>query len=207
MTSLVSGVAMSKTSAAVRVSWPAATDAHSAIAGYEVQVSRNGGAWGGTVSRTATQRDATYTLAFDTIYQFRVRAVDAGGNWSPWVAALSTSRVHPYDDRSTRVSHTGSWSRASSSSAYKATLTGARAAGAKIGMTFTGHAVAIVSPDQSPSRQGQGLGRRRLRRDRQPQGKHGREPPGRVRPVLPGRRHAPDRVLGGRQRDLSARPS
>ena len=146
VTSLVSGVAMSKTSAAVRVSWAAATDAHSAIAGYEVQVSRNGGAWGGTVSRTATQRDATYTLTFDTTYQFRVRAVDAAGNWSPWVAAVSTSRVHPYDDRSTRLSHSGTWSRAANSSAYKSTLIGARTAGAKIGMTFTGHAVAIVTP-------------------------------------------------------------
>ena len=146
ITSLVSGVAMSTTSAVVRVGWPAATDPHSAIAGYQVQVSRDGGAWGGTVSGTASQREATYTLAYDLTYRFRVRAIDAAGNWSPWVEAVSTSRVHPFDDRSSRLYHTGTWSPASSASAYVTTLSGAKAGGAKIGLVFTGHSVSIVNP-------------------------------------------------------------
>ncbi|HEV8402192.1 MAG TPA: S8 family serine peptidase [Candidatus Limnocylindrales bacterium] len=147
VTSLVSGVAMSQTSTAVRIGWPAATDPHSPIASYQVQVSKNGGAWGGTVSRSAAQlREATYTLAFDATYLFRVRAMDAAGNWSPWVDAVSTSRVHPYDDRSSSLYRVGTWSPASSSSAYRSTLSGATKGGTKIGIVFTGHSVAVVNP-------------------------------------------------------------
>ena len=53
VTSLVSGVKMGRTTLKVRVSWPPATDPSSAIAGYEVQRSTNGGAWTSTVSMPA----------------------------------------------------------------------------------------------------------------------------------------------------------
>ena len=145
-TSLVANVKMATGSTMVRAAWPAASDPSSPIAGYQVQISPEGGAWGGTVSRTATQIAANYSLAFDAVYRFRVRAVDTAGNWSPWVEALDTSRVHPFDDRSSRVDHSGSWAKASTTSAYRDTLTGARKAGAKISLTFTGHSIAIVGP-------------------------------------------------------------
>ena len=38
-----------------------------------------------TIARRRGPLDTTYTLKFATSYRFRVRAVDAGGNWSPWV--------------------------------------------------------------------------------------------------------------------------
>ncbi len=146
ITTVVSGFRMSKGSAVVRVVWPAATDAHSAIASYQLQVRKEGGAWGGTASLPGSQLMANYALAFDALYQFRVRAMDAAGNWSPWAETAGTSRVHAYDDRSTRVSHTGSWSHTTSSIAYATTLTGATASGAQIGLVFSGHSVGVVSP-------------------------------------------------------------
>ena len=90
-TSIVPGVKMSTGSMLVRVAWPAASDPSSPIAGYQVQVGPDGGTWGGTVSRTASQIAANYTLAFDAVYRFRVRAVDTAGNWSPWVEAVNTT--------------------------------------------------------------------------------------------------------------------
>ena len=146
VTSLIARVPMSQTSEVIRVSWPAATDAHSPIASYQVQASRNGGSWGGTVSAPGSTPAANYTVAFDSTYLFRVRALDAAGNWSPWVEAASTSRVHAYDDRSSRLEHKGSWLPVTSSAAYATTLSGARAKGAKFAINFTGHSVAYVSP-------------------------------------------------------------
>jgi len=145
-TSLVANVKMATGSTVVQVGWPAASDPTSPIGGYEVEVQPDGGAWGGTVAVPASQRSARFSLAFDAVYLFRVRAVDTAGNWSPWVEAAGTSRVHAYDDRSTHVAHKGSWTRATITSAYRATLTGARQTGAKISLTFSGHSVAVVAP-------------------------------------------------------------
>ena len=74
------------TAVPVIVAWPAATDPTSAIGGYQVQMSRNGGTWGSALGRSATHRDAVYNLRYGDSYAFRVRARDAAGNWSPWVA-------------------------------------------------------------------------------------------------------------------------
>ena len=96
-----------RTSTLVRVDWAAATDPTSPIAGYEVQRSVNGGAVGRHDRHCPRrQRFADYTLAFDTTYRFRVRAVDTGGHWSPWAIA-GTSRFHPFDDRNSRVIRSG----------------------------------------------------------------------------------------------------
>ncbi|MFL5641372.1 MAG: hypothetical protein ACJ771_03425, partial [Chloroflexota bacterium] len=101
--------------------------------------------WGSTVTTPGTIRTATYSLAFDTIYIFRVRAVDTAGHWSPWAVA-GTSRVHPFDDRSSRVVKTGLWKPATSAGAFKTTETGSTRSTATIRMTFTGHSVALVGP-------------------------------------------------------------
>ena len=51
--SLASGGTMGMTDSRVTVSWPAATDPSSAIAGYELQTSVDGGAWARTLARSA----------------------------------------------------------------------------------------------------------------------------------------------------------
>ncbi len=128
------------------ISWPAATDPTSAIAGYELQERVNNGSWGATIARPATVRSGTYLLGFGTTYRFRVRAMDVAGHWSPWVEATAPTVASPFDDQSRAVSRSAGWSRTGSSVAYHSTLSGSSRAGDTISLTFTGHGVAIVAP-------------------------------------------------------------
>ena len=143
---LLSGARMRTSDLAVRVVWSPATDPSSPIAGYEVESSMNGGPWTSTVARTGAQRDTAYVVKFDASYRFRVRAMDTGGNWSPWVQSVNPTRIHPVDDRSAAVIRHGSWIRRASSTAWRTTLTESSAAGASLSATFTGHGVAVVGP-------------------------------------------------------------
>jgi subtilisin len=146
VTSLINGVWMGRTDLRLNVSWPQATDPSSAIAGYEVESSRNGGPWTSTIARTASQLAAAYTVNFDTDYRFRVRAVDSAGHWSPWAQSVQSSRIRVLDDRSGAVRRYGSWRPASIPSAWNGTVTGSGRAGSTLSMTFTGHDIAVVGP-------------------------------------------------------------
>lgn len=143
---LVQNAAMATSNLQVRVHWPAATDPTSAIGGYEVQASRDGGTWGATQAMTAAQLVATYTLVYESGYRFRVRAMDVAGNWSPWAEAPGTTRIHPVDDRSAAVIRRGIWIRPSSASAWHQTLTLSKYSGAYVRMNFTGRTIAVVAP-------------------------------------------------------------
>ena len=128
----------------VRVRWPAATDPSSPIAGYEIQMSRNGGAWGSTITRGASQLQADYILDDGVLYAFQVRAQDAPGNWSPWAAA--GTRIVRVNDRSASIVYRGTWTRWNAASATSGTLTGSSRAGASAKLTFSGQAIAVVVP-------------------------------------------------------------
>jgi hypothetical protein len=137
---------MSQTEIPVRVVWPAATDPSSPIAGYEVEMSQIGGSWGSTLATSGAARQKAFTLKLSTSYRFRIRAVDAGGNWSPWVTGDATAWLTPIDDRSKSISRVGSWHGTDRASAYRSTLIGSRQKGASLSLSFTGHAVAVVAP-------------------------------------------------------------
>ena len=76
-----------------RSSWPAATDPSSAIAGYEVAVEPQ---WRRVEPadrpRRGPARHHVHPGVRRPSYRFRVRAVDAAGNWSPWVEARGAIR-------------------------------------------------------------------------------------------------------------------
>jgi hypothetical protein len=144
--SLMYGVKMGRSALTVRVGWAPATDPSSAIAGYEVEASANGGPWTSAIARSADQLEAAYTVGFDASYQFRVRAVDAAGHWSPWAQTVRATMIHPVDDRSSTITRHGLWLRRASASAWRATVTGSTRAGASLSMTFSGHGVALVGP-------------------------------------------------------------
>jgi hypothetical protein len=148
---LVPHVKMGLTSLELGVTWPAGTDPTSAIAGYEVESSENGSPWSVPLARTAAQREARYTLKFDVPYRFRVRAVDAAGNWSPWVVNADAARIHAVDDRSASVVRSGSWARRTSPSAWRTTVTASGSSAAAITMRFTGRGIALVGP-RNPER-------------------------------------------------------
>src|SRR6476619_5772350 len=69
-----------------RISGAAATDASSAIAGYELQASVDGGAWSPSSVTVATVRTQYDTQTLGHRYQYRVRAKDSAGNWSAWAS-------------------------------------------------------------------------------------------------------------------------
>src|SRR4029078_10523579 len=101
--------------------------------------------WTGTTSVPGTTTAIAVGVGFDTTYQFRARAVDVGGHWSPWVIG-ATNRFHAYDDRSSRIALHGTWSKVTSSTAFKQTLLGASRATKRLSMNFTGHSIGIVAP-------------------------------------------------------------
>ena len=142
----IPGVVMGVSALPVRVAWAAATDPTSAIAGYQVQTSKNAGAWGVTVERTATQLTAVYGLNYDASYRFRVRARDTADNWSAWAETPAMSLVHPVDDRAASVVRSRGWVRPPNATAWRGTETGSRTPGAHLRMTFTGRAIAVVGP-------------------------------------------------------------
>ena len=144
-------VALNAKSVPMVITWPAANDLSSSIAGYESQVSRDGGGWTGTIATSGSVRTVVRNLAFGSSYQFRVRARDAAGNWSTWAATSVPYRATHTSDRSTSVRYSASWKKASSSSATSDTLMSTTSSGAWARYTFTGKGIAVVMP-RSPSR-------------------------------------------------------
>ena len=145
--SLLGGIVRS-TSSPVRVTWPAATDASSAIAGYQLETSVDGGAWGATTSLGPSIRGTSRFLAFGHSYRFRVRAVDAAGNWSPWVEGAPT-RLRLTQESVRAATYGSGWYRAYSSSASGGSTRYATGSGRTMRFSFTGSAVALVAPRSS----------------------------------------------------------
>jgi subtilisin len=127
------------------VSWPAATDPSSPIAGYEVQTNVDGGGWSAGVPYAATIRSFSPVQSIGHAYQYRLRARDAVGNWSAW-AFGSILRSSLVQNNSSAVRYAGTWKRLSYSYASGGSVSYATAAGAYARTTFTGRSVAIVGP-------------------------------------------------------------
>jgi subtilisin len=128
-----------------RVSWAAATDPSSPIGGYEVQTSVDGGAWSPTSAYAATTLAIAPLQTIGHAYQYRIRARDTVGNWSPWVAG-ATARASLVQNSSSATRYVGTWKRLAYSYASGGSVTYATAAGASARTTFSGRAVAIVGP-------------------------------------------------------------
>jgi hypothetical protein len=91
--------------AALRVSW-SATDTESAITGYEVQLSINGGPFTALYSGTGTS--AVAQVPFNRSLVVRVRATDDDGNTSAW-SLSATRRVVAYQNGNRKVDFKGRW--------------------------------------------------------------------------------------------------
>jgi subtilisin len=133
------------TTVPARIAWPAATDPSTAITAYEVQGSVDGGGWGPTRSLDDAIRSTAATQALGHAYQYRLRARDSVGNWSPWaIGASTTSRL--VQDSSASIAWKGTWKRYTYVNASGGTTRYATAAGASARMTFSGRAIALVAP-------------------------------------------------------------
>ena len=145
---LMYGVQVGASTVSMRVAWPSATDPSSTIAGYELQMQINGGAWGYTVPTSATVRELKrpVTLSGSDTYRFRLRAQDSAGHWSAWVLAAQPDRIRLYDDRSAAIRYTGTWTRKAYTYAANKTLTASSVPGSRVTMTFSGRGIAVVAP-------------------------------------------------------------
>jgi subtilisin len=136
---------ISSTTLPARISWAAATDPTSPIAGYDLQRSVNGGTWTAVASTAATVRSVATTHTFGAHYQYRLRARDGAGNWGAWATGpITTGSL--VQDRSTAVAYSGTWTKSLYSLASGGSTTYATAAGARARLTFSGRAIAIVAP-------------------------------------------------------------
>ncbi|HET7702206.1 MAG TPA: S8 family serine peptidase [Candidatus Limnocylindrales bacterium] len=133
-----------------RVFWPAASDPTTAIAGYELEESVNGGPWTPTAATAASVRSALDTQALGSSYRYRVRARDAVGNWSGWADGPSVSNAL-VQDRNSALTYTGTWTKQLYTAASGGSTTYAKAAGARVRTTFSGRGIALVAP-QGPTR-------------------------------------------------------
>jgi hypothetical protein len=134
----------------MQISWPVATDASSAIAGYELEHRVNGGAWTETQAFPATTLTVTVpALDLTATHGFRVRAQDTVGNWGDWAELATDAAFRPVSDRSASVTYSGTWLRASVASATNGVRTTSRQAGATSQFTFTGRGIALVMPRSS----------------------------------------------------------
>jgi subtilisin len=134
----------------VRAAWPAATDAGSWITEYQAQWSVDGGAWGSTVTLPASTRSTSRTFTVGRTYAARVRARDAVGNWSPWMASPAL-RASVIQNTSSAITWKGLWYRYSASTHSGGSSTYSTQRGATASYTFTGRAVSLVMP-KSPKR-------------------------------------------------------
>jgi spore germination protein YaaH len=88
----VANLAWTQLDEGFKVAWASYDD--SAVAGYDVQVSTDGGAWSTWLSGTTRTTDVFLGSTGHT-YAFRVRATDSAGNTSAWYDAATTSLAAP----------------------------------------------------------------------------------------------------------------
>jgi hypothetical protein len=149
---LRSGVGLASTSTQTallgQVAWSGTDPGGAGIAGYDVQLSRDGQAFAGFV--TSTGISAGVSLAPGHSYRFRVRARDRAGNVGSWVTGAT---VRPYLPQETLSALTwkGTWLRGESDHYSGLADRFATAAGASVTYAFTGRAIAWVTT-MAPSR-------------------------------------------------------
>ena len=133
------------TTVPMRQVWPAATDPTTAIAGYELQSSVDGGPWTTATATSGAIRSASTVQSLGHVYQYRLRARDMVGNWSDWANGPSVTGVL-VQDRATAVTYVGTWRRVLYSGASGGSTTWGSSLGARARTTFSGRGIAIVAP-------------------------------------------------------------
>jgi parallel beta-helix repeat protein len=130
----------------VTVSWASIAIADA----YQLQVQKNGGTWSTVRLPSSTSRSVTTTLATGADYRFRLRLRTPPATWSPW-AYSSTLKATRHQETTSLARYAGTWRRVASSFASGGYTKYATAKGASVTVTFTGRAIAWVTP-RGPSR-------------------------------------------------------
>ena len=118
------------TTVPVKLSWSATDNSGgSGIASYQLQQSINGGAYTNVTLPSATATTISRSLAPGTnTYRYRVAAKDNAGNLSAWATGPSF-KVTAYQESSSAIVDTGSWTTSALSGAYGGSVQSASALG------------------------------------------------------------------------------
>ncbi len=123
--------------------WSGTDGSGSGLWYYDLQQSRDGGAWT-DVAVNGWERQAM-SLSLGHAYRFRARATDNAYNTGPWSTGPTfTPQIR--DDTSATVRYTtGTWHRQTTASASGGATHWSTSTGARAGTTFTGRAIAWVT--------------------------------------------------------------
>ena len=113
------------------------------IAGYDIGISRDGGAWS-MMSRNVASPSILTWQAPGHSYKFRVRATDQAGNVGGWQPG-STLRLSAVQEKNAKITYSGTWSRSTSAGSWGGASKFSTNTGATATLRFTGKLVAWVS--------------------------------------------------------------
>ena len=99
----------------VKVAWSATDDA-SGVASYELQISKDGGAYEKVALITTTSR--TVSLSPGSTYRFRVKATDRAGNTSGWAEGPQVGVEAAQEEGVGPVTYAGAWADEALTSAF-----------------------------------------------------------------------------------------
>lgn len=128
----------------VLVRWALASSSNGLLR-FDLQVSRDRGAWAGLTLPTATTPYRWVTLAAGHHYTFRARAVDRSGRIGAW-KSVGPRHAGVFSDAAASLVYRGSWGTAGSTSYLGGAVHYTRAAGATTTLRFGGTSVAWLGP-------------------------------------------------------------
>ncbi len=140
--------ALSGTGVPLSLSWTAAADGGSGVAGYEIERSVNGGSWAAVGAYSV--RSAAVIAASSGTVRYRVRAVDGAANWGGW-AYTPTLSPRLVQQSSSAGRYGGTWYSTSSTAYSGGSAKYANVAGRSATYTFTGRSIAFVTT-KAPTR-------------------------------------------------------
>jgi hypothetical protein len=140
----VAGSTLGTSSVSVRIRW-SAMDIGPSVKSYQLQESRGGGPFNTVVLAGPKSTSAVRTILLGSAYRWRVRATDVAGYVGSWATSASVTPARTQESAPTII-YTGSWPQLISPLASGGKTRSATAAGAAAAFTFTGRAVAWVSP-------------------------------------------------------------
>jgi hypothetical protein len=138
------GAMLGTDDASIVLRWSARDDL-SRIAGYTLQGSIDAGPWSTLGSGSSLSTFTVEAVERGHAYRFRVNATDASDNTSDW-AGTPSFRVRRVQETSASVRYTGAWKPRAVTTASGGALRYTTTTGSTARLTFTGRAVAWVSP-------------------------------------------------------------
>ncbi len=144
ITRLQRGATVAANAVPVAVSWPAAVDIGTGVAGYELRRRLDGGAWADVSLPSPASTSISQLLPTSRAVQYEVRATDRAGNVGAWRTG-SAFHLRLASESSSAVHYAGTWVRRASSTALGGVIKSSHTRGATATYSFTGNQVAWIA--------------------------------------------------------------